>query len=99
MKILQMMASRQGFRVLGLALAAALSLMPITACSGNSAGSMTCSSYRALDTSDRLSAVKAMIDQRKGNDSPAAVDVAELSVDAYCFTHSSGDQISGVYGG
>lgn len=86
-------------RVLGLALAAALSLVPIAACSGNSGGSMTCSSYRALDTSGRLDAVKAMIDQRHGDDSPAAVDGTELSVDAYCFTHSSSAQISGIYSG
>jgi hypothetical protein len=99
MKILQMIYGSKRSRVLGLALAAALSLMPITACGGSPGGSMTCSSYRALDTSDRLSAVKAMIDQRHGNDSPAEVDGTELSVDAYCFTHTSSDQISGIYSG
>jgi len=43
--------------------------------------------------------VKAMIDQRGGSDSPAVVDAAELSVDAYCFTHSSSATISGIYSG
>lgn len=93
------MKSSQRSRVLGLSLAAALSLLPITACGGNPGGSMTCSSYRALDTSGRLNAVKAMIDQRHDSDSPAAVDGTELSVDAYCFTHSSSAQISGIYTG
>lgn len=80
------------------AVACLVSLL-LGACGGDSAGNTSCSSYRALVTNDRLTTVKAMIDQRHGNDSPAMVDTTELSVDAYCFTHSASDSISGIYNG
>ena len=86
------------FIVAFLAMLCLVSLL-LGACSGNSAEKTSCSSYRALATTDRLATVKAMIDQRHGDDSPAMVDTTELSVDAYCFTHSPSDQISGIYNG
>jgi hypothetical protein len=87
------------FHKLILILATISSLVLLAACGGNPGGNMQCGSYRALDTADRLTTVKVMIDQHHGNDSPAAVDGTELSVDAYCFMHSSNDQISNVYHG
>ena len=87
------------FHKLILALVTISFLVPLAACGGNPGGNMQCGSYRALDTTDRLTTVKAMIDQHHGNDSPAAVDGTELSADTYCFTHSSNDQISNVYHG
>ena len=39
-----------------------------------------------------------MIDQKGGDDSTASVDLAKLSVDAYCALHSSSSHpISSVY--
>jgi hypothetical protein len=87
------------FYKLVLTLATLSFLVPLAACGGNPGGSMQCGSYRALDTTDRLTTVKTMIDQQHGNDAPAEVDGTELSVDAYCFTHPSNDQIGNVYHG
>lgn len=87
-------------RVLTGAIAVAVSVVSLNACSGsNPGGNTSCGSYRALSTSDRLAAVKAMIDQRHGDDTPAKVDTTELSVDAYCFTHPSDNRISDIYSG
>lgn len=40
-----------------------------------------------------------MIDQNGGDHSTASVDLAKLSVDAYCALQSSSDPISSVYNG
>lgn len=91
---------RRGLRVIAPAITVALLFPVISGCGGSGqGGKMQCNAYRALGTSDRLAAVKVMIDQRGGDDSPATVDTTELSVDAYCFTHPSSATISGIYTG
>jgi hypothetical protein len=83
------------------AIVAALIALPLAACggSGNSGGSTSCGTYEGLSSSDRFDVVKKMIDQHSGDDSTGAVDLAKLSVDAYCALHSSSDPISSVYNG
>ena len=87
-------------RVASGAIVAALIALPLTACgSGNAGGSTSCGTYEGLSSSDRFDVVKKMIDQHGGDDSTAAVDLAKLSVDAYCALHSSSSPISSVYNG
>lgn len=90
-----------GRRALGGAIVLALFALPVAACGGggNAGGNTSCGTYEGLGSSDRSVVVKAMIDQHGGNDSPAAVDVAKLSVDGYCLLHSSSDTIGNVYHG
>ena len=90
-----------GRRALGGAIVLALFVLPAAACGGggNAGGNTSCGTYEGLSSGDRSAVVKTMIDQKGGDDSPAAVDVAELSVDAYCALHSSSDTIGSVYNG
>lgn len=74
--------------------------LPLAACgSGNAGGSTSCGKFQSLSSSDRFDVVKKMIDQKGGSDSTASVDLAKISVDAYCALHSSSDPISSVYNG
>jgi hypothetical protein len=74
--------------------------LPLAACSsGNAGGSTSCGKWQSLNSSSRFDVVKKMIDQKGGNDSTGSVDLAKLSVDAYCALHSSTDPIGNVYNG
>ncbi len=87
-------------RVLGVAIGLALLALPLAACgggSGNAGGNTSCGTYEGLSSAGRSAAVKAMIDQQGGDDSAAEVDLAELSVDAYCALSPASDPISDVY--
>lgn len=81
-------------KTVALLMAAALSL---TACSITAAGSTACGTYRGKATGDRLTTVKEMMDARKLDTSTTGVITTELSVDAYCFTHSADSHIDGIY--
>lgn len=82
------------------AIAIAALALSLAACgSGNAGGSTSCGKFQSLSSSDRFDVVKKMIDQKNGNDSTASVDLAKISVAAYCALHSASDPISSVYNG
>jgi hypothetical protein len=64
-------------------------------CSGNS--SVSCDDYRNMSSSDRVSAVKALMSRHNDNDTPAKELMIRGSVSAYCFLHSGSSTIDGIY--
>lgn len=85
-------------RLIGVSLALVMGAFLLAAC-GGPAGATSCGTYRGKQTRGRVAVVRQMMSDRHLDARLSEVITTELSVDAYCFTHSGDAHIDGVYSG